>query len=157
MKIYKRGILSLLYSLVLALIAILFINYIVYWLITEKAPNYTWIFYIVLTLSSLFMLYSSIFKENIRIEIENKYLKYYENNKLTEEIDLSKVFYGYKIVDNSVIDLYFYEKDEDTKKILDCAPLGVNKFYKLIEDIKKETKNKDFIEEAKIVKKEGDK
>ena len=89
MKIYKRGILSLLYSLVLALIGILFINYIVYWLITEKAPDYIWIFYIVLTLSSLFMLYSSIFKENISIEVVNKYLKYYENNKLIVEKDLS--------------------------------------------------------------------
>ena len=113
--------------------------------------------YITLVLSSLYLLYSSIFKENIKIELENKYLKYYQNNKLKEEIDLSKTFYGYKIVDNSVIDLYLYEKDEDTKKILDCAPLGVNNFYQLIEDIKKQTKNNEFIPEAKIVKKEGDK
>ena len=157
MKIYKRNFLSLIWSLILALVAILFINYIVYWFVTEKAPDYVWVFYLTLVLSSLYLLYSSIFKENIKIELENKYLKYYQNNKLKEEIDLSKTFYGYEIVDNSVIDLYLYEKDEDTKKILDCAPLGVNKFYQLIEDIKKQTKNNEYIPEAKIVKKEGDK
>ena len=62
-----------------------------------------------------------------------------------------------KIVDNSIVDLYLYEDDQQTKKILDCSPLGVNKFYELIEDIEKVTKNKGYIPEAKIIKKEGDK
>ena len=157
MKVYKRNFLSLIWSLILALVALLFINFIVYWFVTEKAPDYTWVFYIVLVLSSIYLLYSSIFKENIKIELENKNFKYYENNKLKEDIDLSKVFYGYKIVDNSIVDLYLYEDDQQTKKILDCSPLGVNKFYELIEDIEKVTKNKGYIQEAKIIKKEGDK
>ena len=157
MKVYKRNFLSLIWSLILALVALLFINFIVYWFVTEKAPDYTWVFYIVLVLSSFYLLYSSIFKENIKIELENKNFKYYENNKLKEDIDLSKVFYGYKIVDNSIVDLYLYEDDQQTKKILDCSPLGVNKFYELIEDIEKVTKNKGYIPEAKIIQKEGDK
>jgi hypothetical protein len=157
MKVYKRNFLSLIWSLILALVALLFINFIVYWFVTEKAPDYTWVFYIVLVLSSVYLLYSSIFKENIKIELENKNFKYYENNKLKEDIDLSKVFYGYKIVDNSIVDLYLYEDDQQTKKILDCSPLGVSKFYELIEDIEKVTKNKGYIPEAKIIKKEGDK
>ena len=157
MKVYKRNFLSLIWSLILALVALLFINFIVYLFVTEKAPDYTWVFYIVLVLSSIYLLYSSIFKENIKIELENKNFKYYENNKLKEDIDLSKVFYGYKIVDNSIVDLYLYEDDQQTKKILDCSPLGVNKFYELIEDIEKVTKNKGYIAEAKIIKKEGDK
>ena len=119
MKVYKRNFLSLIWSLILALVALLFINFIVYWFVTE-----------------------------------NKNFKYYENNKLKEDIDLSKVFYGYKIVDNSIVDLYLYEDDQQTKKILDCSPLGVNKFYELIEDIEKVTKNKGYIPEAKIIKKE---
>ena len=94
MKVYKRNFLSLIWSLILALVALLFINFIVYWFVTEKAPDYTWVFYIVLVLSSIYLLYSSIFKENIKIELENKNFKYYENNKLKEDIDLSKVFYG---------------------------------------------------------------
>lgn len=157
MKVYKRNFISLIWSLILALFALLFINFIVYWFVTEKAPNYTWVFYVVLGLSSLYILYSTIFKENIKIEIDSKFFKYYENNKLKEEIDLSKCSYGYKIVDNSIIDLYLYEENQDKTKLLDCSPLGVNKFYDLLEDIKEYTKNKDNIPEAKIIKKEGDK
>lgn len=157
MKVYKRNFISLIWSLILALFALLFINFIVYWFVTEKAPNYTWVFYVVLALSSLYILYSTIFKENIKIEIDSKFFKYYENNKLKEELDLSKCSYGYKIVDNSIIDLYLYEENQDKTKLLDCSPLGVNKFYDLLEDIKEYTKNKDNIPEAKIIKKEGDK
>lgn len=156
MKVYKRNFISLIWSLILALFALLFINFIVYWFVTEKAPNYTWVFCVVLALSSLYILYSTIFKENIKIEIDSKFFKYYENNKLKEEIDLSKCSYGYKIVDNSIIDLYLYEENQDKTKLLDCSPLGVNKFYDLLEDIKEYTKNKDNIPEAKIIKK-GDK
>jgi len=82
MKVYKRNFISLIWSLILALFALLFINFIVYWFVTEKAPNYTWVFYVVLALSSLYILYSTIFKENIKIEIDSKFFKYYENNKL---------------------------------------------------------------------------
>lgn len=153
MKIYKRNFINLLWSLILTLFGLLFVNFIIYWFINEKAPNHIWIFYIIVISSSLYFLYSSIFKENIKIEIDNKYLKYYENNILKEEIDLSKVSYGYKITNNNYINLYLYEDNNNNYKSLDCSPLGVTKFYDLIEEISKSTKNKDNIPEAKIIKK----
>lgn len=135
MKVYKRGIISLIWSLILAVFGGAFVGFIIY-LFYQNMYVYIGVPIII----TLLMGYGAIFKENIKFELEEEQLRYFEKKNLVHSLDLSEYYVGYrtKTSDGSADYIYLNLQNEDSNESMieiDCTPLGTSKFYKMYNDL----------------------
>ena len=138
MKTYKRGILSFIWSLFLAIAAGVFLFFVVGWF-TDNAM----IIYGISGAVMLIYLYMTVFSENIKFEIEEGKFRYYKRNKIREDVDLTESYIGYnvKTSDGSADHIYLYiNTTSGEEKSINCTPLGVSKFYKMFDEMKRYAK-----------------
>lgn len=88
--------------------------------------------YILGSLIFVYMIYFFLFQDNIKFEIEESKLKYYENNRLKKVYELKGSFVSYSIKQSNYIDKIDLIINED---VIDCASLGINRFYEMYYEI----------------------
>ena len=132
MRVFRRGIFSLLWSLLLAVVGGPFLGFIISWFTEDM-----YIILIPAILVSLWLLYSAIFSENIRFEIdEDGMFRYIKRKKIEKELNLKEYYCGYrtKVSDGTTDDLrlnLLKTDDSEDKFDIDCTPLGTSKFHKM--------------------------
>jgi len=141
MKLYKRGIFSLVKSIFVALFAPVALFFVLS-IFTDNAL----IMYSICAAALLWLLYTGIFNENIKFEIsEDGILNYYVRNNLKNTFELKKCTIGYKCKstngDADNISLQIITKD--IEEFIDCTPLGMTKFYKMYAEIEQYTNKQD--------------
>ena len=149
---FKRGIWSLLKSLLVAVAAPVALFFVVS-IFTEKS----WLLYGIPSIAFVFLVYCAIFSENIRFIIEGNRLEYYKRSKLeTYDLNLYDVGYRAKTTDGDPDHIYLYltKKGEEDSISIDCTPLGLSKFYKMYELL--ETSSEKKVHKVQT-KKKGDK
>jgi|GEM_PF-810393 len=154
--VFKRGVISLIWSLILAIGGAGFVFFIS-WIFTEEIEALNFI----LSGATLFLLgFSAIFGENISITINGNNLKYTKRNKVIHDLDLTEYASGYKTrhSDGTADDLRLILAPigggEEIN--IDCTPIGTNKFHKMYGIVENLT-GKESAAEMKIVKKKGKK
>ena len=143
MKVYKRGIVSFIWSMIIAV----FGSAALFFVVSMFTRN-SYILFSIPGVVLLMSVYMAVFSENIRFEIQEEEFKYIKRGKVRNTFDLRNCYSGYKVrtsdgsADN--IQLYLVEKNTNQAEeiSIDCTALGVNKFYKMYEDIKKFTEEK---------------
>lgn len=128
--IYKRSI----YKLVTSIIATVIVSGIVYFISSNFIRNTYAI--IIGFLFFILMSYFHIFSDNIKFEVDGTKLRYYLNNKLIKEYELKGSIISYDIKQSNYTDRIDLIINDD---VIDCASLGLNKFYDLYYDIEELT------------------
>ena len=130
MKEFKRGIMSIIWSLILACAAPVFIYFIAS-IFTDK----TIIMYGLAAAAFIFLIIQTIFNENIKIEILDYNFKFYKRNELKHDLDLRNYYSGYsaRTSDGTAdyLRLQLIEKNTGEEILLDCTSLGQSKFYEM--------------------------
>jgi len=94
---------------------------------------------------AMIILYISVFGENIRIEVDDKELRYYKGKKMLASYMLDNISVGYNskiesgFLGNQDITLRIYDMTTDTEAGIDCSPIGSRKFDELYEYLESKT------------------
>ena len=141
-KVYKRGFFSYIGSLTVAIVTPVFV-----WFIASIFTENIYILYGPSAVIFLFLIYSTIFKENIKFEIEDGEFKYFQKGKLKRELNLKEYYSGYRVKTSDgsadIIMLYLAKIGDEQEEVdIDCTALGTIKFYKMYETIKEYAKEK---------------
>lgn len=136
MLVFKRGLFSLIKSILIALVA----PVILYFIILIFTDN-VGILYGVSGIAFIFLIVSAIFSENIKFEIEGEQFRYYLRNKIKTDINLKDYSCGYhsRTTDGSADDLTLYLVNLKTNEEsnIDCTALGIRKFHKMYAEIER--------------------
>ena len=146
MKVYKRGVFSLIKSLLIAIIAPVFLGF----LISAFTDNMIFILAIPAAIF-LFLLKSAIFSENIKFELsESGEFKYYVRNNLKETYNLADCSIGYSAKSTNGDEDYIYLTivNSEGENRIECTALELNKFYKMYEEMEAFT----IKQEKKVIK-----
>lgn len=136
MVTYKRGAWSLIKSLGIAIIAPVALAFIIDWF-TQNPLIVLGIPAVIL----VFLLFTSIFSENIKIELDGNTLRYYKRNKLKGEYDLLNSDIRLRTRTNmsagtSSREHYLYITPAGgSEDYIDCSPLGFKQSNDLFERI----------------------
>ena len=90
---------------------------------------------------TLLILYITIFSEHIRLEADDRELRYYKRGKLRKTYALDNISVGYRtkvqsgLMGNEDLTLRIYVIDEDRETTIDCSPIGLRKFHSLYEHL----------------------
>ena len=137
---FKRGIWSFIKSLTIAVVTPVFVFF-----ITGLFTENIWIATGVAALIFIFLIYMTIFSENIKFVVDGEKLEYYKRKRL-ETYNLKECVVGYraKTTNGSADHLYLEILNKKTKesKDIDCTALGLNKFYKMYDLIEAASANK---------------
>jgi hypothetical protein len=148
MQVYKRSVGSLIKSLILAPFAGVAVFVVLYILL--QFVNFgtlgVYLLYGVPVFAFLWMLYASIFSENIRVEIDPAgTCRYFKNNKLMKQWLLPQCQVGYYkrtesgLLGNNNIRLDI-RNEMGQDETVDCSPLGSTQFYNMFAHMETFTK-----------------
>lgn len=148
MQVYKRTVGSLIKSLILtpfAGVAAFVVLYILLQFVNLGTIG-VYLLYIVPVLAFLWMLYASIFSENIRVEIDPAgTCRYFKNGKLLKQWFLPQCQVGYYkrtesgLMGNNNIRLDI-RNEMGQDETVDCSPLGSTQFYNMFAHMETFTK-----------------
>lgn len=142
MQEFKRGIISILWSTLIAIATPVFLYFIIS-IFTENRI----ILFSVPTVVFIFLILQTIFGENIKIEINDNKFKYYKKNELLHDLDLKNYAAGYraKTSDGTAdsLTLQLVEVKTGEELFLDCTSLGQTKFYNMYETVSNVTETTD--------------
>ena len=128
---FKRGIWSFIKSLTVALVAPIALFFVVS-IFTDNLLILAGLS----ALAFLFLIYSTIFSENIKFVIEGDILNYYKMSKLkTYNLKDYVVGYNAKTTDGDPDHIYLelVGKESGEELSIDCTALGLSKFYQMYE------------------------
>lgn len=140
MQVYKRTLWMLLKGLLLAPFAAAA----AYFIGSIFIANTT----LLLALAALIfvaLVYLAIFSENIRFELEDGTLRYYQRGKLRHEFDLDSCAAGYRrksergLLGSHDITLEIADLATGQETFLDCSPLGLGGFERMFAAIESRT------------------
>ena len=101
--------------------------------------------YAIGTAIAVLILFVTIFGENIRVEADEKELRYFKRNKLRECYALENLSVGYRartesgLMGNNSFTLRLLLLDTQEEKQIDCSPIGQRQFFKLYEYLEART------------------
>ena len=129
---FGRGIMSLVWSLILAVGGGVFL-----WFVISIFTENSLIIYGISGGLFAIMTYMAIFSENIKFEITGSNFKYYKRAKLVNDLDLKEYTSGYrqKSSDGSVDDITLTLVNKKTEEVIqiDATPIGSRKFFEMYE------------------------
>lgn len=129
-SVYKRSISKMIFSIIGAPIGGVIVAGITSFFLDTKIAVGIGIFV------CLVLIYMAIFSDSIKFEIEGTTLRYFAKNKLVKEYELKGANVSYNIRQSSTADDVNLYINGD---IIDCAPLGLNKFDMMYAEIEKLT------------------
>ena len=150
MSVYKRTLWGLVKSLFLAVCGGVFLIGAAWWFLSDIR--------IVLGIAAVFILfmgYSVFFGENIKFELDNGRLRYYQKGRLKNDFDLRTCSVRYYIRSDMSfppthdIMLYVTELGRDDEISIDASPIGKRKFDRMFEEMEKAMPNAIEILETK--------
>jgi len=139
--VYKRSFFSLLKGIIGAPFAGVLAGIIAGFFFPD---NTTLLLGIGLVVMALILL-TTIFSENIRLEIDDNELRYYKRGKLRETYTLNQITVGYRtrvesgVMGNEDLTLRIFVASDEREASIDCSPLGVRRFYKLFAYLEEHT------------------
>lgn len=151
MKVYKRGAWSLTKSLGLAIAGPVLLALVLSWLFTNPL-----IVFGIPAAILLWLLYMSVFSENIRIELDGDLLRYFKSNKLKAEYYLPECSMRLKRLSRrsgATTDYHHYlyitrlSGEQQGEESIDCTPLGYSKSEDLFSQLKGQL---DFGEDVRL-------
>lgn len=140
MQTFKRGPISLISSLVVAIVT----GAVLYFVIGIFTDN-PWIYMGISGAIFLLLLHGAFFSENIRFEVEGSEFRYYQKGKLKDTVELTKAMIGYDIKTTNGSADYIYllmNVDNVEQKSIDATSIGLTKFYKMYDVLKQYAKEK---------------
>lgn len=148
MQTYKRSTWNLIKGLVLTPFAAVFGVILILFLyqFIDLGAASVYVLYGVPILLFVWMLYSTIFSENIRFELEpTGRCRYYVKGKLKHDWDLTRSQVGYYHKSSSRVgsdhNISFTIQDETGRtEMIDCSPLGPTRFHAMFDEMEKFTK-----------------
>lgn len=131
MKVYKRKLFSMIKGLVLA-VAAAFAAYVIAGIFISNPTTVLVIALVIL----LWLLYSAVFSENIRIELDGGEFRFYKGARLKARFDLHNCAVRYQIRTEGGfpvthdINLYITDmvKNPEDEMHIDCSPLSRGQF-----------------------------
>jgi hypothetical protein len=143
---FKRGLWSLIKSVVVAFITPVFVFFFVLFFV----DNYM-IPAAIAGAAFIFLFYLALFSERIKFQIENGELRYYKNEKLKNTFVIKETYFRYRIKSTNdgsgtSHDINLYASDmkapEENEVQIDCSPIGMRKFEKMFDLLSSESDSK---------------
>ena len=139
MKVYKRSLWSMLFSILLAPCAA-----VVVYIALNFFINTFWILICASALAFIILLYMAVFSENIRFELDdNGKMRYFKKGILKNTYELEQYLLSYHSKNGgggTNITLHFHHIDSGKEESIDCSPLGKSCFADFYAEIKAYTK-----------------
>jgi len=140
LQVYKRSMFSMIKGIVGApfagIVAIIIVSFFV--------DNQV-ILAVIGVATAVAVLFVTLVSEDIRVEVDERELRYFKRSKLSESFPLANLGVGYRtkvergLLGNEDLTLKLLLLDTGEERALDCSALGAGRFYKLFETLEART------------------